>query len=167
MINAQDKIYEELKLQVSEYGVIPKSQVFQLFKAFTHRNYWNEKSEEYNEIVDLFNLYKESTKYIAAAHLLIEQPQVIESIYSGAVNNLKELDYSSVMSIEYMYSDDDYDFVFNNDIQLLEEDKKECLELNTKYEGLAIEVSGEQLLEAINHGKETNESESEEACEES
>lgn len=25
-------------------------------------DYWNKKSEEYNEIVDLFNLYKESTK---------------------------------------------------------------------------------------------------------
>lgn len=167
LINAQYKIYEELKLQVSEYGVIPKSQVLQLFKAFTHKDYWNKKSEEYNEIVDLFNLYKESTKYIAAAHLLIEQPQVIESIYSESVNKLKELDYTSVMSIEHMYSGDDYDFIFNNDIQLLEEDKKECLELNTKYEGLAIEVSGEQLLEAINHEKETNESESKEACEES
>ena len=50
---------------------------------------------------------------------------------------------------------------------MLEEDKKECLELSTKYEGLAIEVSGEQLLEAINHEKETNESESKEACKES
>ena len=98
---------------------------------------------------------------------MIEQPQVIESIYSESVNKLKELDYTSVMSIEHMYSDDDYDFIFNNDIQLLEEDKKECLELSTKYEGLAIEVSGEQLLEAINHEKETNESESKEACEES
>lgn len=71
------------------------------------------------------------------------------------------------MSIEHMYSEDDYDFIFNNDIQLLEEDKKECLELNTKYEGLAIEVSGEQLLEAINHEKETNESKSKETCKES
>lgn len=50
---------------------------------------------------------------------------------------------------------------------MLEEDKKECLELNTKYEGLAIEVSGEQLLEAINHEKETNESKSKETCKES
>lgn len=49
---------------------------------------------------------------------------------------------------------------------MLEEDKKECLELNTKYEGLAIEVSGEQLLEAINNEKETNESESKETCKE-
>lgn len=163
LINAQDKIYEELRLQINEYGVIPKSQVLQFFEGLIHMDYWNKKSEEYNEIVDLFNLYKESTKYIAVAYLLIEQPQVIESIYSESVNKLKELDYSSVMSIEHMYSGDDYDFIFNNDIQLLEEDKKECLELNTKCEGLAIEVSGEQLLEAINHGKETNESESKEA----
>ena len=121
----------------------------------------------YPNLLNVSNLYKESTKYIAAAHLLIEQPQVIELIYSESVNKLKELDYSSVMSIEHINSDDDYDFIFNNDIQLLEEDKKECLELNTKYEGLAIEVNGEQLLEAINHGKETNESKSKEACEES
>lgn len=167
LINAQDKIYEELKLQINEFDAIPKSKALQLAEGFIHMDYWNKKSEEYNEIVDLFNLYKESTKYIAVAYLLIEQPQVIESIYSESVNKLKALDYSSVMSIEHMYSGDDYDFIFNNDIQLLEEDKKECLELNTKCEGLAIEVSGEQLLEAINHGKETNESESKEACEES
>lgn len=167
LINAQDKIYEELKLQINEFDAIPKSKVLQLAEGFIHMDYWNKKSDEYNEIVDLFNLYKESTKYIAVAHLLIEQPQVIESIYLESVNKLKELDYSSVMSIEHMYSDDDYDFIFNNDIQLLEEDKKECLELSTKYEGLAIEVSGEQLLEAINHEKETNESESKEACKES
>lgn len=56
LINAQDKIYEEMKLQINEFDTIPKSKVLQLAEGFIHMDYWNKKSEEYNEIVDLFNI---------------------------------------------------------------------------------------------------------------
>ena len=66
-----------------------------------------------------------------------------------------------------VYSDEDYSFFFKKDSKLLKKDKKECIQLSEKYEGLAIEVSGEQLLEAINHERERNESQSQTAQKES
>lgn len=163
----QEQIYAELKLQIEGFDIIPKQKILQLAQGIFHTDYWDRKSEEYNSIVDLFELYRESTKYIAAAHILINEPQVVETVYSDAFAKLKELDYSNVQSIENMYSDEDYSFFFKKDSKLLKKDKKECIQLSEKYEGLAIEVSGEQLLEAINHERERNESQSQTAQKES
>lgn len=163
----QEQIYAELKLQIEGFDIIPKQKILQLAQGIVHSDYWDRKSEEYNSIVDLFELYRESTKYIAAAHILINEPQVVETVYSDAFAKLKELDYSNVQSIENMYSDEDYSFFFKKDSKLLKKDKKECIKLSEKYEGLAIEVSGEQLLEAINHERERNESQSQTAQKES
>ena len=156
----QEQIYAELKLQIEEFDSIPKQKILQWVQGIVHSDYWNRKSKEYNSIVNLFELYEESTKYIAAAHILIDQPQVIKTIYLDSLAKLKELDYSNVQSIENMYSSEEYSFFYKIDSQLLKKDEKECIQLSKKLDGLTIEISGERLLEAINHERERNEGQS-------
>ena len=157
MITARNQIFEELKLQCNDFQSVPKSKLFQYFKEILHVDYYEDTVNAYNEIADLFELYKESTKYIAIAHILINQPNLINTVYSNSLKKLEDVDYSKVKSISYWDDEENVSLFFNCDNNMLLEDQKECIKLNGDYDSLAIEINGEQLLEAITHGREKNE----------
>lgn len=157
IITARNQIFEELKLQCNDFQSVPKSKLFQSFKEFLHSDYYEDKVNEYNEITDLFELYKESTKYIAIAHILINQPKLVNTVYSNSLKKLEDVDYSKVKSISYLDDEENVSLIFNCDNDMLLEDQKECIKLDGDYDSLAIEINGEQLLEAISHGREKNE----------
>lgn len=159
MITAQNQIFEELQLECEGFHSIPQSKIFQFIEEIKHPDYYEEKSNEYNHILDLYKLYKESTKYIAAAYLLIGQPQVVESIYSKSTDKLETINYSKLRSI--LYLENGLTIFTEYDQEELLEDKTECLELCEEYD-LSIEVSGQELLKVIDYGTQTGENGSEE-----
>lgn len=167
MITARNQIFEELKLECEEFESVPKSKFLRLTEEIVHSDYYEDKSNEYNQIYDLYELYKEATKYIAAAHILINQPQLVDSVYQNSLSKLETIDYSNVKSIAYLEPHNEVSFLFEYDKNGLLEDKTECLKLSQEYDSLSIEVSGERLLEAIISGKEKDKDESKEASEES
>lgn len=151
MITARNAIFREYKLQVEDFESVPHSQLERIMMGFIHNNYLQEKSKEYNQIVDLYDFFKESTKYIAFAHILIGQPQMVEDVYENSLKKLKNVDYRKLKSIKNIFSHKECYFLDECDQKDLQKDKKECLNFDTEFKSLNIEFTGSQLLEVINH----------------
>ena len=147
MIQAQNQIFKEFEYQVLNFKPIPESKPQRILEEFIHSDYLNKQSNNYNKIVDYYELYKEATKYIAFAHVLIGQEKSISKIYSNSIGKMQSLNYGNLRTIEYIHPKENYQFLYDEDIKQLEEDRKNCVLISRKYDSLSIEFTGEQLLE--------------------
>lgn len=150
MIEAQNQIFKELEYRVNNFKSIPSSRPQRILEEFVHSDYLNKQSEAYNKIVDYYELYKEATKYIAFAHVLIGQEKSMSKIYGNSIDKMQSLNYENLRTIEYIHPKENYQFLYDEDIKQLEEDRKNCVLISRKYDSLSIEFTGEQkrLLQA-------------------
>lgn len=158
IVKARNQIFKELELQVQEFKPIPKSVFIRFFEDMRHIDYLGKKDEAYNKIVEYYELYKESTKYLAFSYVLIGQSQVVKTIYDNSKKELSSINYDGLRTIEYIHPNKKYIMIDDAYTKQLEYDQKTSEKIIEKIENIAIEVSGDKLLEVIENGKSRDES---------
>lgn len=151
LIVAQSQIGEVLKRKASEFVPIPKTKAFQIFHELKHAGYHDEKKHEVEEMQEYYELYFQSTKYIAASYVLCGNTESAEKAFQIGEQTLRGIDFSKVKSIRNIHRNAPKMF-FDSPCEYLENERINCMEEAKEFDYIAIEVSGDLLLEEVNNG---------------
>lgn len=147
------KISQTLKTQVQTFQPIPENRLAIYWKMATSpENYAEKKDREYNEIKDYADVYREANNLLAAAYMMIDEPAAAEEVFRMQGEFWDSLDLKRIGSIGNMYPELDMSGEwFRNPAAHVEQSRARLLESSNKYGTIAIELTGKQLLEAIDH----------------
>ena len=145
----QKQVYETLKRKVNEFKPIPKSEFAQFLKETMHHGYLSKMDDKYNEIVEYYQLYLDSTKLLAAAYAIYGDLQNADRVFEMAGNRIEEINFKKVQTIECRHSD--VEQLYKNSSDYLIAEKEICLQEAKEYDCLSIKMTKEDLLEAIDY----------------
>lgn len=150
----QEQIGKALKLRVESFKALPDGRLPMFFTTVSTPGYLDKKDKEVEAIQDCYSMYIEATKMIAATLTYEGEMDAVQQVFNDSTVQLKAIDFSKVKTIERAHKDADLsDWFFNRPAEYVEAEKQPCLEMTKSIDYLQIEVSGEDLLEAIENGK--------------
>jgi len=148
------KISRALERRVGEFEPVPKNRLMLYWRmASSVTDYAEKKDNEYNEIKRYADFYRDANNLMAAAYMMIDEPELAEEVYHMENEFWQALDMKNVRSIASMHSSTDFskEWCFDPSVSL-NEAKNSLLESPAaKYGRIAVEVTGQQLLEAFHH----------------
>jgi len=150
------KLEKSIRTGVHEFEPVPKNRLLVYWKmAASPGSYIEDKEREYNDIKASVDVYREANSLLAAAYMMIDEPQLAEEVFSLQGDFWNSLDMKNVQSIAGMYSGADFSREWCFDPAAgLGEAKQNLLEsAKERRNTISIEVSGQQLLEAMNNDK--------------
>ena len=150
---AQAQIGQTLQRRVAEFKSLPKVGAVRFFRELVHSGYLSAKDQEVNEIQDYYDLYLHATKLIAASYAISGDLKTAEDSFRIGEQVIQSIDFSKVSSIEYSHKGLS-DMFYSRPVDYITTEKLECLEEAKRYDYVAIEVSGEKLLEVADSGRE-------------
>lgn len=115
-------------------------------------DYLVEKDKEYNNIEECYELYKQATIMLAMSWAITGENEAVKATFDKGISFLKGLDCEAIKTVEYVHKDAK-DLFFQVGVGELKKEQKICIEKAESYDTLMIEVSGDKLLEVIEHGK--------------
>lgn len=150
------KIEKTLSRKVGDFEPIPKKELsiyWEMIKS--PRSYKNKKDQEFNEVQDYFDFYEKTQQLLAVASLMIDEPDAMLEVFKSFEEYLGTLDLKNLKSISNLYPELDLSEEWFEKPQLYAANIKErYLEFADKqYDYISFEVSGAQLLEAVNDDK--------------
>ena len=81
----------------------------------------------------------------------------VEQIFGDGTSFLDSIDFSKLKSIELAHKGVDLDDMFyNHASKYVENEKNQCLESGKAYDYIALEVTGDKLLEVLTNGREVS-----------
>lgn len=150
---AQNKFIETFKRRINEFEELPKTQIGQFFKELGKTGYIEGKIDDYNELLEYYGLYLQSTKMLAGAYAITGDIENAERVFDLSVERINNIDFSSLKSIEYVVDKEQIDKIYEDAQAFLIEEKKICLEEAKEYDCLSIKISGSELLEVLEDGE--------------
>lgn len=152
---AQGQIGKTLTSLVRNYSPIPKSKLGQGFRVFFNSSYLQGKDAEYYKIQDYYQLYLQATEMLAASYAVCGDMKRAQHVFEMAINYLRELDFGNVSTFSYMHPKEDAkEMFFNNAPEYIQAAQAACIESAKPFEFIAIQLSGDELLEVIGNGEE-------------
>lgn len=152
ILEAQAQIGKTLKRRVEEFEVLPKSTLGRFFREFVHSGYLAEKDKEVSEIQEYYDLYLQATKLLAASYAMGGDLHTAEQSFKIGECFMGSIDFGKIKSIESIHRDLE-DMFYSYPVEFIASEKTACLEEAKVYDCVALEVSGEMLLEVLNNGK--------------
>lgn len=149
---SQNKFFATLDSKISQFKPLPSNKFILTFKeTITPDSYIEKKADMYNEIVDYYRLFIESTKLLSASYLIVGDNDNAHEVLNIAKNMLQKFDYGNLQTIEYAYPNGDYDKIYDGKIQRF--DSVESLIRDTLIDSnyLSITIKGEDLLEVASN----------------
>ena len=159
---AKNQIGLAFKRRVEKYKPIPRSKFAQKWEEYWHAGILSQRDEEFDELQDYYGLYLEVTKYLAASYLLTEEFAVARKVYEDSIDFMKTIDFRNVRTIQYIHNIKAIQNTFAfHPVAFIEAEKEDAEKESQKYDHIIIEASGEEILEAIENGKEIPKQETE------
>lgn len=150
LLVAQAQIGQTLQRRVAEFVPLPKTATVRFFKELAHTGYLEIKDREVSEMQEYYELYLQATKLIAASYAICDDINTAEETFRIGEQFIQSIDFRNVKSIGYSHKDVS-DMFFDHATEYLITEKTIYLDESKKFDYVALKVSGEELLEAINN----------------
>ena len=148
----QAQIGEALKRSVEAFQPVPKHALFRFVKEIGHSGYLAEKRREVLEMQDIYDQYLTATKLLAASYVMTGNVDAAKNTFKTSESAIREIDFSKVKTIGYQHKGV-ADMFYTAPIGYLAAELDNCLEEAKQYDYVALEVSGEELLEVLGIGQ--------------
>lgn len=148
LLTAHAQIGQTLQRRVNEFQPVSKHATVRFMKELSHSGYLARKDNEVCEMQEYYDLYLQATRMIAASYVVCGDLKTAEKIFEISEQTMDALDFKKVKSIEYSHGDMSKMF-YHCPVEYITTEKQVCMEESKKYDYVAVEVSGEKLLEVI------------------
>lgn len=152
LLVAQAQIGETLKRRAREFEALPKSGAMRFVREVAHTGYLAEKRREVQEMQEYYDLYLQSTKLLAASYAICGNLTTAEQTFRLSEAMMKSIDFRKVRTIGYQHKEL-ADMFYSDPVEYLAAERKVCLDEARHYDYVALEVSGEKLLEVLGNGQ--------------
>lgn len=152
LLVAQAQIGETLKRLAREFEALPKSGAMRFAREVAHTGYLAEKRREVQEMQEYYDLYLQSTKLLAASYAICGNLTTAEQTFRLSEAMMKSIDFRKVRTIGYQHKEL-ADMFYSDPVEYLAAERKVCLDEARHYDYVALEVSGEKLLEVLGNGQ--------------
>ena len=152
LLVAQAQIEKTLERQVNEFEPLSKSASVRFLRECMHSGYLAEKSREVQEMQDYYDLYLQATKLLSVSYAVCGNSQTAEETFRLSEENIRRIDFSKIKTIEYQHKELK-DMFYTAPTEYISVERDICLNEAKKYDYVALEVSGEKLLEVLDSGK--------------
>lgn len=134
-----------------------------LLKIAMNKNFLSDTVERYDRIEELFGYYVTSTQLLGYAYAFLDEPASYEDIFTPSRDLVESENLQKLIAAEYLYEGKiDETWYKNPQNYLLKIESSSHSVFKESSDIVEIEVTGEQLLEAIEHGRKSNEENGEE-----
>ena len=152
LLVAQAQIEKTLERRAVEFDPLPKAAAIRFMREFFHSGYLAEKKNDVQEMQEYYDLYLQATKLLAASYAICGNLETAEQTFRLSETTIQAIDCSKVKTIAYQHKALT-DMFYNAPIGYIEAEREVCMEEAKRYDYVAIEVSGEKLLEVLGDGK--------------
>ena len=149
---AQAQIEKTLERRAGEFEPLPKAAPMRFMREFFHTGYLAEKKDDVQEMQEYYDLYLQATNLLAASYAICGNLETAEQTFRLSETTIQAIDFSKVKTIAYQHKALT-DMFYNAPIGYIEAEREVCMEEAKRYDYVAIEVSGEKLLEVLGDGK--------------
>lgn len=153
LLVAQAQIGQTLQRRAAEFEPLPKAALMRFVRELSHSGYLEGKDREVHEMQEYYDLYLQATKLIAASYAICGDMKTAEQTFKIGEQFMESIDFKKVKSIRYSHEDVS-DMFFDHPIEYITAEGADFLEKGKKYDYVALEVRGEDLLEVISDGRE-------------
>lgn len=150
--SGSNKVQMAMSRRIDNFEAIPNSDAKLYLKMLLSRkNYIKQKDEEYDEICECFDYCETASRLMAYASMMEGEPRRVDEIYSLQEDYIKSLDVRGLRSMSKIHPEISFDDEwYSNPQGYIDEIKQEYTDfINGKYDYVAIETSGAQLLEVL------------------
>lgn len=152
LLVAQAQIEKTLERRAVEFDPLPKAAAMRFMREFFHSGYLAEKKNDVQEMQEYYDLYLQATKLLAASYAICGNLETAEQTFRLSETTIQAIDFSKVKTIVYQHKALT-DMFYNAPIGYIEAEREVCMEEAKRYDYVAIEVSGEKLLEVLGDGQ--------------
>ena len=152
LLVAQAQIGQTIKRRAGEFEALPKSAPVRFLRELAHSGYLAEKRNEVQELQEYYDLYLQSTKLIAASYAICGDLKTAEESFKIGEQFMRTIDFSKVKTIGYQHKSAS-DMFYSAPAEYIEAERMICLDQAKNYDYVALEVSGEKLLEVLDNGQ--------------
>lgn len=157
LLLGREQIGKAMVRRIEDFEPLPESKVVLFLNTLAHNNYQNKKDDEIENIQECYEMYLQATKMIAGAYAYKGEMAAVEQTFEDGISFLDSIDFGKLKSIELVHKGVDLDDMFyNHASQYVEIEKKQCVESGKSYDYVALEVTGDKLLEVLSDGGEVS-----------
>jgi hypothetical protein len=159
LLVAQKQLLQTFKSRVSGFEAIPEGSIARFWMEFTHAGEHRRRDREFSEIQDYYALYLQATQMVAASYAICGQMEAAEQVFLEAEAEMKEINFGALQTLRYIHKKNTEMFYYHA-ADYIATERELCLEDAQEYDAISLQVSGEQLLEVFEHGRQEEVSES-------
>lgn len=152
LLVAQAQIGKTLERRAMEFQPLSKVAVIRFFREVAHDGYLAEKRRDVQEMQEYYDLYLQATKLLAASYIMCGNLQTAEETFRLSEATIRAIDFSKVATISYQHKELE-DMFYSAPTGYITTERDACLEEARHYDYVAIEASGEKLLEVLGSGR--------------
>ena len=152
LLVAQAQIEKTLERRAGEFEPLPKAAPARFMREVIHSGYLAEKRRDVQEMQDYYDLYLQATKLLAASYALCGNLETAEQTFRLSESTIRSIDFSKVETIRYQHKGLT-DMFYSAPAGYIATERDVCLEAAKHYDYVALEVSGEKLLEVLGNGQ--------------
>ncbi|BEG59702.1 mutator mutT protein [Anaerostipes hadrus ATCC 29173 = JCM 17467] len=155
LLLGREQIGKAMVRRIENFEPLPESRVVLFLNTLAHSNYQNKKDDEIEYIQECYEMYLQATKMIAGTYAYKGEMTAVEQTFEDGIAFLDGIDFGKLKSIELAHRGVDLDDMFyNHALWYMEIEKKQFLENGKLYDYVAVEVTGDRLLEVLSDGRE-------------
>lgn len=139
---------------LNDIANVPDSDICIISKIIKNKNFLSDTVEQYNRIEELFSYYLTASQLLGYAYSFLDEPRSYEDIFSPSPELLNNPNQQKLLSAENLFEETIGETWYKNPENFLQEIKKQSHTLFLENDDtIEIEISGKELLEAIDYGK--------------
>lgn len=132
---------------------VPDSDVSIIGKIIRDKNFLANTVEQYNRIEELFSYYLTATQLLGYAYAFLDEPQSYEDIFSPSPELIDNPNLQKLLLAENLFEETIGETWYKNPEKYLQEIKEQSHTLFLEsHDTIEIEITGKELLEAIEYG---------------
>ncbi len=154
---AQHQIGENFKSRLAAFSGIPERHFGRITREiFAPRtDYMKRKDAEFGKLQDYFELYLKATQLLSFSYAVCGDMEQAKDVYETAKSFLESLDFSKLQTLRYIHPESVVrDTIAYCATEYVETDCTMCLEQAKPYDYVTISVSGDELMEVLENGRE-------------
>lgn len=152
LLVAQAQIEKTLERRAGEFEPMPKAAPIRFMREVAHSGYLAEKRKDVQEMQEYYDLYLQATKLLAASYAMCGNLQTAEETFRLSEATIQSIDFRKVETIRYQHKELT-DMFYSAPVGYIAAERDVCLEEAKHYDYVALEVSGEKLLEVLGNGQ--------------
>lgn len=150
LLVAQAQIAKTLERRAKEFEPLSKVAAFRFMREVAHTGYLAEKRKDVQEMQEYYDLYLQATKLLAASYAVCGNMQTAKETFRLSEEMIRSIDFSNVATIRYQHREL-VDMFYSAPAEYIVAERTVCLDEAKHYDYVAVEVSGETLLEVLEY----------------